>query len=129
MPADIGLKHWDRRKIVTDILKHNRMWKMLTTVRRYTNTLFVSLNNRIYFRDHIPSGVQIMSDQVEGSDQSRRHFTPVVVSTTHATTRDDNYALKTISHTIDLEKGKSDSVSISSDPRCRHSVSAGTMRF
>jgi len=124
----MGLKNWDRWKIVTDILKHNRMWKILTRVHRYTNTLFVSLNNRIYFRDHLPSGVQITSDPVVGSDQSPRHFTPVV-STTRTTTRDDNYALKTISHTIDLETGKSDTVSISSDPRCRHSVTAGAMRF
>jgi hypothetical protein len=130
IPADIGLKDWDRRKIVTDISKHNHVWKMLTRIHRYTNTLFVSLNNRIYFRDHAPSGVQIMADQVGRSDPSRHQLTPVtVVSTTHTTPGGDNYALKTISHTIDLEKGKSDSVSISSDPRCRHSVTEGPMRF
>jgi len=81
----------------------------------YTNTLLVSLNNRIYFRDHPSPGVHIMSDHGVGSDQSRRHFNPVG-STTHVATQDDNYVLKTISHTIDLEKGKSDGVSISSDP-------------
>jgi hypothetical protein len=113
---------------VTDISICNRICQMLTRAYRYTNTLLVSLNNRIYFRDHPSPGVHIMSDDVVGSDQSRRHFT-TVGSTTHTAIQDDNYVLKTISHTIDLEKGKSDGVSISSDPRCQHSATTATMRF
>jgi len=84
----------------------------------YTNTLLVSLNNRIYFRDHpTPGGVHMYTDHL---DQSRRsamaslHFTPIE-SHGNTTTLRDSYMLKTNSHTIGLEKGKRD-VSISSDP-------------
>ena len=82
---------------------------MLTIVFRYTNTLFVSLNNRIYFRDHPSSGVHIMSDRVMEPEQSHIRFPPVG-SVAHMTTLDD--------HTMDLEKVSGDAVSVSSGPRC-----------
>jgi len=70
----------------------------------YSVTLFVSLNNRIYFRDHPSSGVHIMNDHVHvvEFDQSHHHFSPVG-SITHTTTLNESL------HTINLEKGKSDS--------------------
>jgi len=86
----------------------------------YSNTLFVSLNNRIYFRDHSQgtAGIHIVREHVIESDPSHRslHFTSAG-STVHETTLgSDSYALKTISHTIDLSKEKGDAVSINSDP-------------
>ena len=85
---------------------------MLTIISRYTNTLLVSLNNRIYFRDHPSSGVHIMSDRVMEPDLSHLHCPPVG-SAVQTTTLGDSY----ISHTIDLEKSNGDTTSISSDPR------------
>jgi hypothetical protein len=95
---------------------------MLTIVSRYTNTLFVSLNNRIYFRDHPSSGVHIMGDCVVESEQSHIRFPPVG-SAAHTTTLDDS----SISHTIDVEKGSSDAVGVSLGPRCRHNATAASM--
>lgn len=94
---------------------------MLTIFSRYTNTLFVSLNNRIYFRDHPSSGVHIMSDGVAEAEQSHIRFPPVG-SAAHTTTLDDSC----ISHTIDLEKGSS-AVSVASGPRCWHSATPASM--
>jgi len=97
---------------------------MLTKTSRYTNTLMVSLNNRIYFRDHRTPGVQVDNDHIVESDQFRLsamapyRFSQVGPSA-HSTSIGDSFKLNTLSHTIDLEKkGKGDTVSISSDPRC-----------
>jgi len=88
----------------------------------YSNTLMVSLNNRIYFRDQPPAGLHVDTDHVVGSDPSRGsaiasfQLSPIR-SHTHRTIPGDSYKLNTLSHTIDLEKGsKSDAGSISSDP-------------
>jgi len=78
----------------------------------YTNTLFVSLNNRIYFRDHRSSVIHVMSDCIVESDQNHHHLSQTRFAA-HSTTLGESY----ISHTIDLEKGNSDAVSnISLDP-------------
>ena len=84
----------------------------------------VSLNNRIYFRDHRTPGVHVDSDHIVESDQFRHSaIAPFPFSQAgppaHSTTIGDSFKLNTISHTIDLEKkGKGDAVSISSDTRC-----------
>jgi hypothetical protein len=73
---------------------------------RYTNTLLVSLNNRIYFRDHPPRGVHVDTndfDQGHRSATTSLHFAQA-----HTTTLGDGYKVKTISHTIDPEQGKGD---------------------
>jgi hypothetical protein len=93
------------------------MPQILTIVSRYSITLFVSLNNRIYFRDHPSSGVHIMNDHVHvvESGPSPHHFSSVG-SITHTTTLNESYIL----HTINLEKGNSDSgtvIDTLSDPR------------
>jgi hypothetical protein len=112
---------WHHRKNVTDILTRDCMWKKLTRgSHRYSNTLFVSLNNRIYFRDYsqVTAGIHIVREHVIESDLSHRsvHITSAG-STVHETTLgSDSYALKTISHAIDLSKEKGDTVSINSDP-------------
>ena len=97
---------------------------MLTKTSRYTNTLMVSLNNRIYFRDHRTPGAHVDSDHIVESDQFH-HSTMAsyrfsqVGHPAHSTAIGDSFKLNTISHAIDLErKGKGDGVSITSDPRC-----------
>jgi len=86
----------------------------------------VSLNNRIYFRDHRTAGVHVDSDDhhIMESDQfhhsARASFRlSQAGSPAHSTSIGDSFKLNTISHTIDLEKkGKGDTVSVSSDRRC-----------
>ena len=81
---------------------------------RYTNTLLVSLNNRIYFRDHPSPGVHVDTshfDQGHRSAMTSLHFAQVG-SHTHTTTLGDGYKVKTTSHTTDPEKGKGDNDSI-----------------
>ncbi len=120
-----GLKYWNPRENVTDIL-YATVWENAHKSSRYSNTLLVSLNNRIYFRDHSTSGVHVDTDHyVDTGDQFHRsattslHFAQVG-SPTHTTARGDNIKLNTVSHTIgfDFEKGKGDAVSICSDPKC-----------
>jgi hypothetical protein len=95
---------------------------MLTTVSRYSNTLLVSLNNRIYFRDH-PQGDHVESNQIVVPGQSRRSaMTSLgfaqVGSPAHTTTMGDSLQLNTVPHAIDLEKAQDDAVSsIRSEPR------------
>jgi hypothetical protein len=96
---------------------------MLTGVLDTPIPLLVSLNNRIYFRDHPGSGFLVDSDQLVEIDHSRRsaitslHPTPVG-SQARAATSGDGYKRNTISHTIDLEQGnEGDVVSFSSDAR------------
>jgi|SRR6266850_4710233 len=90
---------------------------------RYSNTLLVSLNNRIYFRNRPGTEFHVNTDQLVEFNCSPRsaivshHITPVGSQARMATSGGD-HELNTISHTIDLEQSsKVDSVSISSDPR------------
>jgi hypothetical protein len=88
---------------------------------RYSNTLLVSLNNRIYFRDHpasavVDSGLVVDSDQARRSAVASLHFSQGPPPL-HTNTIDEGFKLHTISRTMDLEKGKGDAVSISSGPR------------
>jgi hypothetical protein len=83
----------------------------------------VSLNNRIYFRDH-PSPVAVVdSGLVVGSEQSRRsavasfRFPQGSPLPPLTNTIDGGFKLHSVSHTMDLESGKGDAVSISSGPR------------
>jgi len=93
---------------------------------RYSNTLLVNLNNRIYFRDHA-SG----SRSTRVGDSSGSHGT----STTQGRTttvgslhfigaesqleahEGESCKQGPITHTVDLEKGNGDSGSTNSDPR------------
>ncbi|KAH9042555.1 hypothetical protein EDB85DRAFT_1074197 [Lactarius pseudohatsudake] len=85
----------------------------------YSNTLLVTLNNRIYFRDH---------RQPEHGDSARVTFSGRVRATaltslsfvgadpqSQASTG-DSFKLDTISQTVGLEKQKGDAVSTSSQP-------------
>ena len=81
---------------------------------RYSNTLLVSLNNRIYFRDHpgscVDSGHVVESDQARRSAVASLHFSTQGPRSARPDTTDDDFKLHPISHTIDLEKGKGDIV-------------------
>jgi hypothetical protein len=84
---------------------------------RYSNTLLVSLNNRIYFRDHPSPGAHVDTnlEQCHRSVMASLHFAQV---TTHANnaTLGDSYKAKNMDYTIDPEKGKADTCSIRSNP-------------
>lgn len=89
---------------------------------RYTNTLMVSFNNRIYFREH-PSSVSHSSgnhtvDSQDRFEAASRHFHPVQVGTpTHATTIGNSFRLNRMSpHAVELASEKEDVVTISSEP-------------
>jgi hypothetical protein len=96
---------------------------MLTSDFRYSNTLLVSLNNRIYFRDHPTQGDHVDSDNLGVPNLSRRsaatslRFAQVGLPS-HSTTMGDSLQLNTIPNMIDLEKAKDDAISIRSEPRC-----------
>lgn len=83
----------------------------------------VSLNNRIYFRDHATAGVHVESELAMESEQFRHSARASFRfsqdrSPAHSAAIGDSFKLNTISHMIDLEKkGKGDTVSVSSDPR------------
>jgi hypothetical protein len=89
---------------------------------RYANTLLVSLNNRIYFREHA-STVLRSSDNLMGSDHGRdaasRHFHEVQVGMPdRAAAIGNSFKLDRLSsHTIELnsERVKVDVVSINSN--------------
>jgi hypothetical protein len=97
---------------------------MLTEVSRYSNTLLVSLNNRIYFRDHPTRGNHVDCDNSNVLNLSHRSVMTSlqfanVEPPSHTTTMGDNLQPSTIPNTIDLEKAKDDDVSIlPSEPRC-----------
>ncbi|KAF8470502.1 hypothetical protein DFH94DRAFT_213402 [Russula ochroleuca] len=85
----------------------------------YANTLLVSLNNRIYFREHASSVLHSSSHQVVSS-QSRleaasQHYHQVGPPA-RPTTIGNGFKVETMSHTIELERVKGDVVSISSEP-------------
>jgi hypothetical protein len=89
---------------------------------RYSNTLLVSLNNRIYFRDQVPGSSG-------GADSSRLTISSRVRATgmgaipfttgrgeTELRTPIEVFKLETTT-TGDLERGKGDTASFNSDPR------------
>ena len=83
----------------------------------------VSLNNRIYFRNHGTAGVHVDSELAVESDQFHHSRASFRFSQdgppAHSAAIGDSFKLNTISHMIDLEKkGKGDTVTVSSDPRC-----------
>ncbi|KAI9467407.1 hypothetical protein BJY52DRAFT_1182849 [Lactarius psammicola] len=80
----------------------------------YSNTLLVSLNNRIYFRDHKPPGYgdstyPTVSDGVRATAPSSLHF--AVPEPQPQTPTDDNLQLYTIAQTVELDEGKGDDTS------------------
>jgi len=90
----------------------------------YSNTLLVSLNNRIYFREHeLPqrhgdSAYLKTSNPVRAAVQSSLRF--AVPEEQPQTTIGDNFQLRTftITRTVELDKGKGDDTSINSSPFC-----------
>ncbi|KAH9980890.1 hypothetical protein BGW80DRAFT_1453845 [Lactifluus volemus] len=84
----------------------------------YSNALLVSLNNRIYFRDHpIAATVIVDSEHAVSSDQSPRfaHFSQVHPPT-RAKTTDEGFKLRSIPNRMGLGESKGDEASISSGP-------------
>lgn len=88
---------------------------------RYANTLMVSFNNRIYFREHASSvahssGNHTMDSQ-DRLEVASRHFNPVQVGTpTHATTIGNSFKLERMSsHAVELARVKEDAVSFNSE--------------
>jgi hypothetical protein len=79
---------------------------------RYSNTLLVSLNNRIYFRDHPFRGAHGNTRHyVDSGPSFLSTVTPIAFAPNgqrrHTTTTGDNLKLETVSGTpsIDIEKG------------------------
>ena len=88
---------------------------------RYANTLLVSLNNRIYFREHgSPVLYYSSGNNVEEPEEPSHleaasvHFHQVR-SPPHTTTITNSFKLDTMPHTVDLGRGKGDLSSINSD--------------
>jgi hypothetical protein len=93
---------------------------VLTRVFRYSNTLLVSLNNRIYFRDRTIATAIVDSENV--SSGHSRHF--AVTShfsqghqPTNTNTTDQGFKLHSIPNRMRLGESKGDEASISSGPR------------
>ena len=88
---------------------------------RYANTLIVSLNNRIYFREHeLSRSVVNSADNHLGSqhglDGTSRHFHQVQVGApTRAAMIGDDFKLNGMSHTVELARMKEDVVSFNSE--------------
>ncbi|KAI9450734.1 hypothetical protein BJY52DRAFT_1215391, partial [Lactarius psammicola] len=79
----------------------------------------VSLNNRIYFRDHKPPGYgdstyPTVSDGVRATAPSSLHF--AVPEPQPQTPTDDNLQLYTIAQTVELDEGKGDDTSTDQSP-------------
>jgi len=88
----------------------------------YSNTLMVSLNNRIYFREYAdrPSGINTDSSH---SDRTHRSaFASIrlnqVGSPTNTATAGNTFKLNTISHVVGQEKSKGDAIGMASDDSC-----------
>jgi len=99
------------------------------TGKLYANTLLVSLNNRVYFRDyaarHGTLEVHVHSSHHTESEQSHRPAISSlpfnqVGSTTNTTAVGNTFKLNTISHIVGLEKskGEGDAIEIPLDGRC-----------
>jgi hypothetical protein len=111
---------WNHREIVIDVLLDVQAHAYESS--RYSNTLLVSLNNRIYFRDHPFRGVHGDSRYyVDSAPPST--FPSAVAPLTFAqnglrtTSASDVVKLDTVSGmaSIDIEKG----VAIGDDPNTR----------
>jgi len=83
----------------------------------YSNTLLVSLNNRIYFRDHPCPGLHVDGHRLVGFDNTR----PSAIASLHfaqarqpanTTAGSDSFKLDEVSHKIDFEKGTNGVVSV-----------------
>jgi hypothetical protein len=91
-------------------------------VSRYANTLLVSLNNRIYFREHASSVVHSsdnhnVDSQLEHRlEVTSRHYHQVQVGTPTRTTIGNGFKLDRMSsHTVALARVKEDVVSFNSE--------------
>lgn len=90
---------------------------------RYANTLMVSFNNRIYFREHASSVAHSSGNHTTDVDSqgrlevASRHFHPVQVGTaTHATVTGNSFKLDRMSpHAVELARVKEDVVSVNSE--------------
>lgn len=88
----------------------------------YANTLMVSLNNRIYFREHAMSVVHSSDNHFVDSQHrlevASRHFHQVQVGTpADATMIGNSFKLgRMSSHTVELARVKEDVVSFNSEP-------------
>jgi hypothetical protein len=98
------------------------MEQVLTRVFRYSNTLLVSLNNRIYFRDR-PIAITVDTEHAVtvSSDNSRRfaitsHFSQGHPPTNTNTT-DEGIKLHSIPDPMRIGESKGDEASISSGAR------------
>jgi len=88
---------------------------------RYANTLMVSLNNRIYFREHALSVVHSSDNHIVNSQHrlevASRHVHQVQVGTPTGATIGNSFKLERMSsHTLELARVKEDVVSVNSEP-------------
>lgn len=98
------------------------MWTNADEHSRYSNTLLVSLNNRIYFRDHSPGG----SGNTRSYVDSRRTYPSAVSSLTfahsglpsHTASIGDGLRLGAIPNAKVINIGKSAVIEESIDARC-----------
>ena len=88
---------------------------------RYSNTLLVTLNNRIYFRDHTPGH----DDSAHIPKSGPGSFLTMLTSLGFAragpqsqASPDSSFKLNTISRTTDPEKQNGDAASTTSQPVC-----------
>ncbi len=86
---------------------------------RYANTLMVSLNNRIYFRENTVSVVHSSNSHIVDTQhrlEVRSHHFHQVGTPAHATTIGNGFKLGRLSsHTVELTRVKGDSVSVNSE--------------
>jgi hypothetical protein len=86
---------------------------------RYANTLMVSLNNRIYFREHAASVVHSSNNHIVDTQhrlEVTSHHFHHVGTPTHATAIGNGFKLGRLSsHTVELARTKGDSVSVNSE--------------
>ncbi len=102
------------------------------TYLRYSNTLLVSFNNRIYFREHqLPehgdSACLTVSGRVRATALSSLGF--AVPGPQSRTPTVDNFQLCAIVQTVELDKGKGDDTSINWSPVSRISRYTCYQRF
>jgi hypothetical protein len=87
---------------------------------RYSNTLLVSLNNRIYFRDR-PIAITVGDSEAISSDHSRRFAVTSPFASdqppTNTNPTNESFKLHSISHPMHIGQGKDDEVSFSSGQR------------
>ena len=88
-------------------------------IRRYSNTLLITLNNRIYFRDHpspeIPGDNAYVGPLASGNREGQLSRFAAQIGPSESTAGDGiPIRLHTLLPPTDTEKGKSDFVSTSS---------------